>query len=382
MNRRMIANPRSPLLWLGAVCGLFAWLASLGADTPESREIKERLKTQAGRIKSLEVSFRREQSTPLPPEQLLKLSGFRNQLFLMKDVWHEAFKGKKRFRREQVPEKLALLGKTDEFGMPVPPTVDPKSSLEEQENQKRLIESYKKMSGTMKAEKARGTNRIAFDSQPQRDVIRAYNGRTLWHRVPGSDKVDAYQVWSASSKVNWFQVSPYQQAIGLHRPDPTGNPDVVKSQSMFNIADRVGELNYSLEEKSEVVDGSTCAILAGSLSPLLPSFVSGKMTDRIWLDRDHGLAVRRREMARDGRLGMRWTNTELIEVEPGLWLPTHCRLETFADDAPEGIKDKPVMIEEIHVTRLQTNKVRDEMFDMTPRNSDRVEDLRGVLHFK
>ena len=38
---------------------LTAWLAVRGDDSPESREIKARLKKQADRIQSLEVSFRR-----------------------------------------------------------------------------------------------------------------------------------------------------------------------------------------------------------------------------------------------------------------------------------------------------------------------------------
>lgn len=125
---------------------------------------------------------------------------------------------------------------------------------------------------------------------------------------------------------------------------------------------------------------ATCVILAGSLNSLIPTGYSpGRVTDRIWLDRDHGLAVRKREMARDGRVSRRWINTELREVEPGLWLPMHCRGEQFADDAPDGWKEKPVMIDEVRVRKLEVNKVKDELFDMTPRKADRIEDLRGLF---
>ena len=51
----------------------------------------------------------------------------------------------------------------------------------------------------------------------------------------------------------------------------------------------------NLEPRTEVVDGSTCVILKGSLNSILPAgFYPGDWTDRIWLDRDHGLVLRKR----------------------------------------------------------------------------------------
>ena len=69
----------------------------------------------------------------------------------------------------------------------------------------------------------------------------------------------------------------------------------------------------------------------------------------------------------------------LREVEPGLWLPMRCRQEHYAEDAPPEWKDKPVAIEEIRVTKIEVNKVSDDLFDMTPRKTDRIEDLRGAF---
>jgi hypothetical protein len=195
-----------------------------------------------------------------------------------------------------------------------------------------------------------------------------------------SEKVDDYQVWPPKPGLNWFQVTPYSRATGLHVPDPMDNSMASKMQAMFRVPDWVNDRGYQLEEKTEVVDGSTCVVLKGSLNSLVqPSLVAGDLSDRIWLDRDHGLAVRRREFAKDGRLGMRWINTDLREVEPGLWLPFHCRQEHYADDAPPDWKDKPVMIEEVRVSKIEVNKVADDLFDMTPKKGDRIEDLRGIL---
>jgi hypothetical protein len=364
--------------------GLAARLAVRADESPESREIRARLKKQADRIASLEVSYRREMTSPLKPEQLLALAQFRNQLYLLKDEWHEAFKGQKRFRRERIPERVTPLKKPDEFGITPPAPVDPKAPPLVQKQQQELIKEYERMVAVMKADKARGGPRsYHFDDQPQRDVIRAFNGRTLWMRHPESEKVDAYQVWPAKSECDWFQVSPYTMATSLHFPDPTARPMVLKAQALFRVAEWASDQGYQLEDKTEVVDGSTCVVLKGNLNSLVPPGAAvGDLTNRIWLDRDHGLAIRKREMAKDGWVGLRCINTELREVEAGLWLPMHCRQETYAEDAPPEWKDKPVMIEEVRVSKIEVNKVSDGLFDMTPRKTDHIEDLRGVLKGK
>ena len=41
-----------------------------------------------------------------------------------------------------------------------------------------------------------------------------------------------------------------------------------------------------------------------------------------------------------------------------------------------------MMIQEIRVSKLELNKVSDDLFDMTPKKTDRIEDLRGQLSGK
>ena len=149
----------------------------------------------------------------------------------------------------------------------------------------------------------------------------------------------------------------------------------------FRVAEWVDEHSYSLEEKTEVIDGSTCVILKGSWNSLLkPSMVFGDLGDRIWLDRDHGLAVRKRELTKDGLVMERWENSEFREVEPGLWFPSLSRHQRFAADVPPDWKGKPALTETIRVENLEINKVADDLFDMpVPKKGDMVEDLRGLF---
>jgi hypothetical protein len=382
MNRLVSNRATITIGALSTLTVLSAWLAVRGAESPESREVKSRLRRQAHRLESLEVTYKLETTSPLEPNQLVALPRFHNQLFLPNDEWHEAFKGPKRFQRQILPEHVKYLRPTDEFGLTPPTPVDPKAPAPVRENQKKLIAEYERVTAGIKAGQARGISypRRDPDVRPlsERDTTRAYNGRTLWMRHPSTPKADSYLVWPPTSEPNWFQATPYAQSTGLHVTDPTGKSMAVKAQAMFQVAEWVGRPGYQLDEKTDLVDGATCLVLRGSLNSLLqPSVVAGELTDRIWLDRDHGLAVRKREFARDGRLGMRWTNSELKEVEPGLWLPMQCRQETFDDDAPQEWKEKAVLIQEIRVSRIEVNKVSDDLFDMTPRKGDRTEDLRG-----
>ena len=82
-------------------------------------------------------------------------------------------------------------------------------------------------------------------------------------------------------------------------------------------------------------------------------------------------------MARDGRVGNRWVNTDLKEIEPGLWVPLTARHEQFTSKPHPDLHDKPVMIEEIHVQSISVNKVADDLFDLTPKAGDVIDDLRG-----
>ena len=101
--------------------------------------------------------------------------------------------------------------------------------------------------------------------------------------------------------------------------------------------------------------------------------------DRIWLDRDHGWAVRQREQTKDGQVVARWEHSGLREVEPGLWLPTVVRHERFAEDAPAEWRGKPVVTEELRVKSIEVNKVLDDRFDMVPKKGDVIEDLSGMF---
>jgi hypothetical protein len=382
MKYPLLSRTATAVAALSMLTGTIGWLVARGDEPSDAREVKTRLRHQARSIESLEVRYKLRTTSPLEPKRLVAMAQFHNQMFLPIEERHEAFKGPKRFHRVLRPERVENLQPTDEFGLMKPGPVNPKAPAAIRENQRRMIEQYERAIANMKAVQARGMLPPKRDSSVRplsdRDTTRAFNGRTLWMRQPLTAEMDTFQVWSPKSEANWFQATPYAVAIGLHVTDPTGNSMAMKAQAMFRLADWVNDHGYTLEEKTEVVDGATCVILRGSLNSLLqPSLFAGDLSDRTWLDRDHGLAIRRREFAKDGRPSVRWVNDELREMTPGLWLPMHCRQETYAEDAPPEWKDKPVMIQEIRVSKVEVNHASDDLFDMVPKKSDRIEDLRG-----
>jgi hypothetical protein len=202
-------------------------------------------------------------------------------------------------------------------------------------------------------------------------------------RRPLDEKTNEVQVWPLGPNAHWFGMSSYLSAVGLQPSDPTSKGhQVQQAQKMFRLADWFRNHTYAIE-KTEAIDGSTCVVLKGSLSDWLKSLASpsqpvGDVADRIWLDRDHGWAVRKREQTNDGQVPSRWENSGLREVEPGFWLPTVVRHERFAEDAPAEWRGKPDVTEKVSVQRIAVNNVRADRFDMVPGKGDVIEDLRGM----
>ncbi|QEH33464.1 hypothetical protein OJF2_19660 [Aquisphaera giovannonii] len=370
-------------LALAATASIPALPALMAAsETEAARKVKADYARQVARIQSLDVTYKLETRSPLPAEKLLAIPEYMNQLFLPNETWRVAFKGDKRLTVQTEPERVQYLQPQDRYGLtpPVEPPADAPEPITA--NQKLLREQYERAVATAKQAEARGalTKAPAAGVRPLRDRIktRGFNGRTLWLKTPATADSDRYEIWSGSSRPNWFQVTDYLSAVGLYLPDPRGEEKVRKAQAMFAVADWLRDGSYDLEPATEVVDGSTCVVLKGSLNSLLePGFLMGDLTDRIWLDRDHGLVLRKREQARDGKVGIRWTTRDLKEVEPGLWLPLSTTREQFSDKAPPEIRDRPVMIVETRVETIQVNRVPDDLFDMVPAKNDAIDDLRA-----
>ncbi len=366
----------------GVVCA--GGLASVRADeSPETRTVKEQLARQSARIESLEVSYKLETRSDLKPEELLAIPAFLNQIFLPKDEWREAFKGTKRYVRQTQPERVELLTPSDAYGLFPPREPGPTASQAMRESWQRRKQQHERSIANIKAREARGIQIPKRDPSKrelhEREDVRAFNGHTMWRRRPRSIEVAEYTVWPIDKSAHWFSISSYQAAVGIQAVDSTpGGREDAKGLEQFRIADWVKTRDYQVEGRTEVVDGSTCVLLKGTIQPSDPALSqAGATEDRIWLDRDHGFVARKREMTKRGKLRWRWTTFDLKEIEPGLWLPYRTLYEQFEEEAPPAFQGKPVLVEETRVQKLEINHVPDDLFDMVPRKGDQITDMRG-----
>jgi len=85
--------------------------------------------------------------------------------------------------------------------------------------------------------------------------------------------------------------------------------------------------------------------------------------DKLWLDLDHGMALRKREFAEKGHLVRRISTANLKEILPGYWLPFECTDELLAPaDAPKEHHGKPAVVVRHKVRTCNVNDVKDGFF--------------------
>jgi hypothetical protein len=108
------------------------------------------------------------------------------------------------------------------------------------------------------------------------------------------------------------------------------------------------------------------------------------MEDKLWLDLDRGLALRKREhkTSPGPKTAYRRVNSSFEEVAPGVWLPKESELQTVAPsddpDFPEQYRGKPVVSSRTKVTKWVVNEVPDDLFDPLVKPGDQVLDERGI----
>jgi hypothetical protein len=168
--------------------------------------------------------------------------------------------------------------------------------------------------------------------------------------------------------------SEYLMNVGLAVPDPTGRDEAQRNLHQMGLLPRALERwPYVISEKSERVEGAPCAALEAAMQCRLPDGDGSHekaVRDKLWLDREHGLAIRKRETWVNGQL-RRVVNSDFAEVLPGFWLPRQSRTETFAPPAaPEKLRDHAVCICDMTLALWVVNQTPDDLFDTALAEAD------------
>ena len=160
----------------------------------------------------------------------------------------------------------------------------------------------------------------------------------------------------------------YLMNVGLAVPDPTGRDEAKRNlQQMGLLPELFKRWPYVVSEKTEDVDGAPCVVLKGKMQCQLPAGEASEnksVSDKLWLDMDHGLALRKRETRKDGQL-RRVLNSDFQEILPGFWLPKRSQTQTFAPpNAAEQNRNRPVMTSDMKLCLFLVNQIPDELFDL------------------
>src|SRR6185503_4163242 len=112
-----------------------------------------------------------------------------------------------------------------------------------------------------------------------------------------------------------FAIQPFFAASGWW-PEESSMPCPVIPGSKTSLLDLIRDPKYTVLQKEEEVFDSSCVV------------VDCPGLERLWLDPNKGMAVRRRTWMDPGSSNERLSLEveDLVSVAPGLWLPLKCRI--------------------------------------------------------
>jgi hypothetical protein len=370
---------------IAVAVGLGASVA-LAGDVPSLDQIKARLKQQRERIQSLYAETKTETTSPPGLDRLRQLPGFEMSISFPTTEAHFAFKGEKRYLRVLRP---ALTYDTRP-AMKLPPNATPFDKA-----------MHKQRIETQTRAKAFGPQPQGLMALPAQDETKACNGTTCWFRRPGMErKLPDGKAEKSPTLVSLYPPEQFSRlvtgpagyltAIGLALGAPTAASRRSGSEKPpdFNLLPDVLERGrYKVQDAIERVDAANCVVLSGtvertaSVGDITQKFT---MEDKLWLDLDRGLALRKREhkTSPGPKTAYRRVNSSFEEVAPGVWLPKESELQTVAPsddpDFPEQYRGKPVVSSRTKVTKWVVNEVPDDLFDPLVKPGDQVLDERGI----
>jgi hypothetical protein len=195
------------------------------------------------------------------------------------------------------------------------------------------------------------------------DCTMAFNGRFAWS-YERRGAADHYVIAPAGQGLHFFQ-SEYLMSIGLRFPDQTVGKELQErmGQRSFLLPDALELHKYRVHAATERIEGAECVVLEGAWSS--PRNREVHVVDKLWLDLEHGLALRRRDQSYNGRLGERWLTFKLEQVLPGYWLPRESLWQRAAPPgAPASFDNQVVLAYHMRVVKWNTNDVSDNLFDI------------------
>jgi beta-lactamase regulating signal transducer with metallopeptidase domain len=294
--------------------------AAEGDAPPSLDQLKAGLKSRRDAVKSIRVEYTLETKAHVDPPRLLSQWGIVDGL--VQEDRTDAFKEDKQYHRFKTRKGTKSFA--DDTGARINPGVE-----------------------YARTEDAR------WQVQPDNGIYVRYPERDL--------------NWFGAQTMGWGPWL-YFQSVGIAPPDLTMTAR--ERRTRFWLLPDLLDLSPYRVVRQEAVDGARCVVLESAVKEwpwcsVPPHWKGTVVTDRLWLDLDHGLALRRREFRSGDRILGAFVNSEMKEAVPGLWLPTHCEFLAWPPPtAAEEHQGHPAVIVKLTVKDLAVNDVKDEIFSI------------------
>lgn len=200
------------------------------------------------------------------------------------------------------------------------------------------------------------------------DEATAWDTRNVLKRTRRCEALQQaqYSSFSEGEAADSLPAPEYLWNAGLAVPDPTRSDEAKGNwQRMGHLAECLVSWPYRVAGTNDQIDSARCIVLAGEFEcPLELGETSSprRIQDRIWLDAERNLVIRRRETKLDEVL-RRVSNSELVEVSPGMWLPRQSRTEVVGLSG-SGNAETSLLKSEMKLCLSLVNQVPDELFDV------------------
>src|SRR5262249_22326153 len=150
-----------------------------------------------------------------------------------------------------------------------------------------------------------------------RDMTWGFDGDKPWDHMTRVGAPGTYTIYKPGSIRRGFQPE-YLVWIGLCYPDPTAEEELQKAAKEKNFLPEMFKSgDYRVRRGVEKVDGARCVVLeAGGTLP----GADKEKVDRLWLDLEHGLALRRRDFVE----GAAWSSVTSTRISKRSCRGTGC----------------------------------------------------------
>lgn len=356
-----------------------------GAAEPLSiEEIKSRLRAQSEKLESLYVELQVANKPLVDPAVFLSWPSSGQSIVQVEREIHFAFKGENRYWRRLALEYTVFTTRQPSKFFVAKSIEGPDSTTEQARQNTAQPGVWKIVNVNGSPDETRATNgKMVWERSPDGQVTVGDDRKTSWRKKSDRHVFSIHHPQEPGRGIR-FQMPGHLFYAGIRARDPHDPTRSVRDGTATEFLPDLLERWSCTVSRQEEIDGTACVVLEGSVERAVPKRDpqddEAPQTEQtpltVWLDPEHGLAVRQKEVG--GPNPRRMVNSKFEEVLPGFWLPKESELHFLAPpDAPDKYRGRPVRVTHSRVTRFVVNKVPDDLFDLPAKPGDTVNDYRA-----